>query len=145
MAEKRIFDQDYDIYPLMTVKAGETGVLDTKVEKSDQRVMIMDKHFEELNEWNNRIIFTDEQDMNNFTSVYEVNNQVPLPDTQALIVTEKKITHLEAVIKENQKRVDDIFKAVDFGKVCMTAELITGMNEFFLDSNHPYRGFKDES
>ena len=85
MAEKRIFDQDYDIYPLMTVLAGETGVLDTKVEKSDQRVMIMDKHFEELNEWNNRVIFTDEQDMNNFTKVYSEDDSPRCDDCGSLI------------------------------------------------------------
>lgn len=54
-----------------------------------------------------------------------------------------KEEHLMNVIKENQARVNRIFDAVEFGKVCMTAELATDMNEFFLNSNSPCRNFKE--
>ena len=54
-----------------------------------------------------------------------------------------KEEHLLQIIKENQAKVNRIFDAVDFGKVCMTAELTTDMNEFFLDSNSPLRNFKE--
>ena len=41
---------------------------------------------------------------------------------------------LKAIIKDNHDRVDRIFSAIDFGQVCMTAELITDMNDFYNDS-----------
>ena len=52
--------------------------------------------------------------------------------------------HLEEVIADNLKRIDAIFNAVDFGKVCLTSQLITAMNDFYLISKNPYRDFKEK-
>lgn len=58
----------------------------------------------------------------------------------------KQITkeqHLLNVLKENLKRVNNIFNAVDFGKVNMTNELINDMNDFFVISKDPFADFKE--
>jgi len=41
---------------------------------------------------------------------------------------------LKAIIKANHDRVHRIFSAINFAQFCLTAELITDMNEFYRDS-----------
>lgn len=57
---------------------------------------------------------------------------------------QRKIQHLLEVIESNRKRIDQIFNKVDFGKTALDASDITAMNDFYLESNHPYRSY-DES
>jgi hypothetical protein len=42
---------------------------------------------------------------------------------------------LTKIIIDNLARVDRIFTAVDFAKVCMTSELVSDMNDFYLESH----------
>ena len=44
------------------------------------------------------------------------------------------MTREQELIKNNLERVNRIFNAVDFGKVCLTSVLITNMNDFYTES-----------